>query len=83
MKYPFEASYRDILADPDAFVTAVFSSLASELLVLPKGNGFIEYQQFEVDCAALGEVTADHFGSASHRGQRVGRSASERYNASR
>ena len=58
MKYPFEASYRDILADPDAFVTAVFSSLASEFLVLPRGNGFIEYHQFEAGYEALKKVTA-------------------------
>ncbi len=30
MKYPFEADYQEILADPDRFVTAVFSSLASD-----------------------------------------------------
>ena len=47
MKYPFEADYQEILADPDSFVTAVFSTLASEFLVLPKGEGFVEYPQFE------------------------------------
>ena len=43
MKYPFEATYQEILADPDSFVEAVFSSLASEFLLLPKGQGFIDY----------------------------------------
>lgn len=58
MKYPFEATYAEIQADPDGFVTAVFSSLASEFLVLPKGDGFIEYPQFEAGYEALKKATA-------------------------
>lgn len=57
MKYPFEASYAEIQADPENFVTAVFSSLASEFLVLPKGNGFVDYPQFEAGYEALKKVT--------------------------
>ncbi len=53
MKYPFEVDYQEILADPDCFVTAVVSSLASEFLVLPKGEGFIDYPQFETGYEAL------------------------------
>ena len=52
-------TYQEILADPDSFVTAVFSSLASEFLVLPKGEGFIEYPQFEAGYEALKKVTAN------------------------
>lgn len=59
MKYPFEATYQEILADPDSFVTAVVSSLASEFLVLPKGEGFIDYPQFEAGYEALKKVTAN------------------------
>lgn len=47
MKYPFEASYQEIEADPDPFISSVFSSLESEFLVLPKGDGFIDYPDFE------------------------------------
>jgi hypothetical protein len=59
MKYPFEASYQEILADPDSFVTAVVSSLASEFLILPRGEGFVEYPQFEAGYEALKKVTAN------------------------
>jgi hypothetical protein len=58
MKYPFEASYAEIQADSDSFVTAVFSSLASEFLVLPKGDGFVEYPQFEAGYEALKKLSA-------------------------
>jgi hypothetical protein len=56
MKYPFEAEYDEILADPDSFIAAVFSGLASEFLVLPKGK-FIEYQQFQEGYQALKKAT--------------------------
>jgi hypothetical protein len=59
MKYPFEADLPEILANPDGFVTAVFSSLASEFLVLPKGEGFVEYPQFEAGYEALKKVTTN------------------------
>ena len=59
MKYPFEVDYQEILADPDCFVTAVVSSLASEFLVLPKGEGFIDYPQFETGYEALKKATAN------------------------
>ena len=47
MKYPFEALYQEIEADPDPFIASVFSSLESEFLVLPKGDGFLDYPTFE------------------------------------
>jgi hypothetical protein len=59
MKYPFEADFQEILDNPDGFVTAVFSSLASEFLVLPKGEGFVEYPQFEAGYEALKRVTSN------------------------
>ncbi len=59
MRYPFEADYQEILANPDSFVTAVFSSLESEFLLLPRGQGFIEYPAFEVAYEALKKVTAN------------------------
>ena len=59
MKYPFEATYQEILAAPESFVEAVFSSLESEFLLLPRGQGFIEYPAFESAYEALKKVTAN------------------------
>ncbi len=47
MKYPFEASLDEIEANPAPYIDAVFSSLESEFLVLPKGDDFLDYPQFE------------------------------------
>ena len=57
MKYPFEASYQEIEADPDPFISSVFSSLESEFLVLPKGDGFIDYPNFEQAYETLKRAT--------------------------
>ena len=57
MNYPFEASYQAIQADPEPFISSVFSSLESEFLVLPKGDGFIDYPQFERAYEALKRAT--------------------------
>jgi hypothetical protein len=59
MKFPFEAEFQEIVANPDGFVEAVFSTLASEFLVLPKGEGFVEYPQFEAGYEALKKVTSN------------------------
>ena len=64
MKYPFEAGWEEIQADADRFISAVFSSLASEFLVLPKGEGFVEYPVFEAGYEALKKATA-HFSVTS------------------
>jgi len=53
MKYPFEADENEIWAAPEKFVSSVFSSLASEFLVMPKGEGYIEYGAFESGYEAL------------------------------
>jgi hypothetical protein len=50
---PFEATFEDIQADPDAYVDAVFESLGSAFLVLPRGPGFIDYSTFERGYEAL------------------------------
>ena len=47
MKYPFEVSLHEIEANPEPYVDAIFSSLESEFLVLPKGDDFLDYPQFE------------------------------------
>jgi hypothetical protein len=57
MKLPFEATFSEIEAAPEAFVAAVFLSLASEFLTLPKGEGFVDYQAFEAGYEALKKAT--------------------------
>lgn len=58
MKYPFEASFQEIKSDPDQFVTAIFSTLQSDFLLIPKGNGFLEYSIFEKGYEALKKATS-------------------------
>jgi hypothetical protein len=57
MKYPFEAELSEIQEKPETFISVVFSSLASEFLILPKGDGFVEYAVFETGYEALKKVT--------------------------
>lgn len=47
MKLPFEASFEELLENMDQYVTAVFSSLESDFMTMPRGNGFIEFSDFE------------------------------------
>ena len=58
MKYPFEVHFSEIEATPEPFVSAVVSSLVSEFLVLPKGEGFIDYPLFEAGYEALKKATS-------------------------
>ena len=58
--YPFEVSYDQIHENPDPYVDAVFSCLESEFLVLPKGDGFVEYCVFECGYEAL-KIATDGF----------------------
>ncbi len=55
--FPFEATFGDILKDPDTYVDAVFSCLESEFLYMPKGAGFVEYSVFERGYEALKTAT--------------------------
>ncbi|MCX6875899.1 MAG: hypothetical protein NTW21_19125 [Verrucomicrobia bacterium] len=57
MKYPFEATEEEISAAPEDFVSSVCSTLASEFLVMPKGEGYIEYAAFESGYEALKHAT--------------------------
>lgn len=57
MRYPFEATPDAVLRDPDAYVDAVFSSLVSDFLVMPKGDGFLEYAVFASGYEALKSAT--------------------------
>jgi hypothetical protein len=58
MKFPFEVPYSEVESNLDQFVTAVFSCLASEFLVMPKGIGFIDYPVFEKGYEALKQATS-------------------------
>jgi hypothetical protein len=53
MRFPFEANQDQVLANPDAYVDAVFSSLASDFLIMPKGEGFLDYSVFASGYEAL------------------------------
>lgn len=53
MKFPFELTFAEVQENLDASVSAVFSCLESEFLVMPKGTGFIDYPVFERGYEAL------------------------------
>src|SRR5262245_19822998 len=57
MRFPFEVTFEQIQADPEPFVSAVFSSLESEFLVMPKGEGFVEYSTFAEGYENLKRIT--------------------------
>jgi hypothetical protein len=57
LKQPFEVPFSEVKADPEIYVTAVFSSLVSEFLVMPKGEGFVEYEIFEAGYEKLKQAT--------------------------
>jgi hypothetical protein len=40
--FPFESDFDVVQGRLDEFVSAVVSSLQSEFLILPKGEGFVE-----------------------------------------
>jgi hypothetical protein len=46
-RYPFEVPYAEIEADVDAFINAVFDTLQSSFLLLPRGPGFVTYPEFQ------------------------------------
>ncbi len=57
MKFPFEMSFTELEANPDVYISAVFSCLESEFLVLPKGDGFVNYPMFERGYESLKQAT--------------------------
>lgn len=58
MKFPFEVSFHEVEANPDIYVSSVFSCLESEFLVLPKGDGFLDYPSFEKGYELLKQATS-------------------------
>jgi len=59
MPYPFEVSSHELQAGIDTYVTGVFSLLQSEFLILPKGEGFVDYPTFERGYEALKKTTGE------------------------
>ena len=53
MQSPFETSFADVEADLDFYVDRVFERLQTEFLVMPKGDGFVEYETFDAAYEAL------------------------------
>jgi len=47
MKLPFEVPFEDLWSSLDPYVDAVFGTLESDFLVMPRGTGFVEYEDFE------------------------------------
>jgi hypothetical protein len=58
MRYSFEATSEEVSTAPESFVDAIFSSLASDFLVMPKGDGFLEYPAFAAGYEELKQVTS-------------------------
>ena len=57
MPFPFEVSFDELRADPDAYVDAVFDCLDSQFMVMPRGQGFVEFPTFEAGYETLKRVT--------------------------
>jgi hypothetical protein len=59
IKFPFEVPFDEVQAHIDQHVSAVFSCLESEFLIMPKGTGFIDYVVFETGYEALKKATRE------------------------
>ena len=57
MKYPFEVPFTEVEAEIDLYISSVFSCLESEFLVMPKGEGFVDYPVFERGYEFLKRIT--------------------------
>jgi hypothetical protein len=55
--FSFEVPWEKILQNPESYIDAVFSCLEPEFLVIPKGEGFVEYPVFERGYEALKAAT--------------------------
>ena len=53
MKFPFEVGFEEMIQDIEPYVSAVFSSLESDFLSMPRGKGFIDFPVFEQGYEAL------------------------------
>lgn len=53
MILPFEVDYEEMIQDLEPFVSAVFTSLESDFMTMPRGNGFVDFPVFEQGYEAL------------------------------
>jgi hypothetical protein len=58
MRYPFDVPPSEIEAGVDVFVDAVFGTLQSSFLLLPRGPGFVTYHDFQGAYEVLKHHTA-------------------------
>jgi len=59
MKPPYLATVSEIEHDLDAYVDAIYGTLESQFLVLPRGSCFIEYPRFQEAYETLKRATRD------------------------
>ena len=57
MPFPYEVDFSEVEADLDTYVDAVFGALGSGFLVMPKGDGFVEFPVFDAGYEALKRAT--------------------------
>ena len=57
MPFPYEVDFSEVEADLDTYVDAVFGALESGFLVMPKGDGFVEFAVFDAGYEALKRAT--------------------------
>ena len=57
--YPFEVGPQELIRDLDRYVTATINSLRSYYLVMPRGESFVAYPEFERAYRVLAEKTRE------------------------
>lgn len=57
MPFPFEVDFEEVESDLDTYVDAVFGALESDFLVMPKGEGFVDFPMFDEAYEALKRAT--------------------------
>ena len=57
MPFPYEVDFSEVEADLDTYVDAVFGALESGFLVMPTGDGFVEFPVFDDGYEALKQAT--------------------------
>ena len=57
MPFPFEVGFDEVRSNLDTYVDAVFGCLESKFLIMPKGDGFVEFPVFESGYEALKRAT--------------------------
>ncbi len=57
MQFAFEVPFGEVELNLDRYADALIASLESDFLVMPKGDGFIEFPVFETAYEALKKTT--------------------------